>query len=163
RVDDPLRCRPAAEAAEYLRVDDPEPGTGEHRYRQLGHHRHMKRDAIARLQAGEVSKERGELIHPDKQILIGEMPDGLVLAFRDEMNSSFILVLLKVPVDAIVARVDLAADKPLPERRVTGIESRFPIPIPVQKIGVLFETFGKALQAEPLIDTFVCQIGLPDK
>src|SRR6516165_6918611 len=55
-VDDTVSCRLATETAEDLRVNDTEPGTGEHRDRKLRHHRHVQRHSIALLQTAKVAQ-----------------------------------------------------------------------------------------------------------
>jgi hypothetical protein len=63
-VGDPGPAGIAAEAAEYLRVNDAEPRAGQHRDRQLGHHRHVQRHPVAGLQAAEIAQHGSELVHP---------------------------------------------------------------------------------------------------
>jgi hypothetical protein len=60
-----------------------------------------------------------------------------------------------VPIDAVDAGIQPAADKPLPERRVAGVEHRLPLGIPGEKIGVFLEAVGKVLLAESLEDVGV--------
>src|SRR6266567_5231562 len=68
-----------------------------------------------------------------------------------------------MPIDTVVARIDPAADKPFPERCVTGVESPFPILVPIEKIGILLEAFRNIIQTEPLIDSFICHVCLRDE
>jgi hypothetical protein len=53
-----------------------------------------------------------------------------------------------VPIDAVVAGVDLAADEPLPERRIAGVQCSVPVLIPGQQIGVFFEALREVFQPE---------------
>src|SRR5260370_10696664 len=57
-------------------------------------------------------------------------------------------MLFQVAVDAVIAGVELASDKPLPERRMAGIERGVPIVIPVQKVRIFVEALGEMLLAE---------------
>jgi len=50
-----------------------------------------------------------------------------------------------MPVDAVDARVQLAADPPLPERRVRRVEDRVPLPVPGEELGVLLEALREVL------------------
>src|SRR6267143_2088811 len=57
-------------------------------------------------------------------------------------------MLFQVAVDAVIAGVELASDKPLPEGGMAGIERGVPIVIPVQKLRIFVETLGEMLLAE---------------
>ncbi len=162
-VDDAVGAGLAAEPAEHLAVNDPEPGAGEHRDRQFGDHRHVQGRAVARLQPAEIFEQRGEFVHPNIELLIGNVLDRLVFQFRDEMDGGLVLVLRQVAVDAVVTGVDPAADIPPPERGVAGIERFVPGLVPIEESGVLVEAFGEFIEREPLIDVLVGQIGLGDK
>ena len=59
----------AREAAEDDRVRRADAGAGEHGDRHLGHHRHVDRDAVARLDA-ERLQDVGELAHLAVQLLV---------------------------------------------------------------------------------------------
>jgi hypothetical protein len=72
-------------------------------------------------------------------------------------------VQLEVAIDAVVAGIQLAADEPLPERWIAGVQRGVPILIPVKKIGVFAKTFGEIFLAEALHDGWVVKIGLPDE
>ncbi len=120
RVGGAQAARLAGEAAEDDRVDDAEPRAGEHRDRQLGHHRHVDRDAVARLQAAEVPEKRGELVHAGVELLVRDRLRVLVFRLGDEDEGRLVLVLREMAVDAVVGGVELAADEPFPERRVAA-------------------------------------------
>jgi hypothetical protein len=55
------------------------------------------------------------------------------------MDRSFVFVFGQVPVNAVIADIELAAYKPFPERGITGIKRGMPGFIPVQEIGVFLE------------------------
>jgi len=67
----------------------------------------------------------------------------LILRFWNPNQRHFVLILRQVPVHAVVTRIDLSADKPLPERRIARVERGVPILIPGQQIGILLKAFGK--------------------
>ena len=92
----------AAEAAEHLGVDDPDAGAGQHGDGKLRHHRHVEGDPIAGNQATEVAEQRGDLVHPPIELLIGDVLYWLVFEFRNEMDRGLVPVLRKMAVDAIV-------------------------------------------------------------
>jgi hypothetical protein len=64
-VGDPVPAGGAAEPAEHLRVNDAQPGAGQHGDSQLGHHRHMQRHPVADLQPQRVAQHRRELVDMD--------------------------------------------------------------------------------------------------
>src|SRR5579864_9370177 len=64
---------------------------------------------------------------------------------------------------AVVRSIQLAAHKPLPEGRITGIQRAVPVLVPAQHFGVLVEALGKLLLAEPVEDVGIGQIGLADE
>ncbi len=68
-----------------------------------------------------------------------------------------------MPVHAVVTRVQLSADKPLPERGVAGIQRRVPILIPGEQISILLEAFGEILLAKALENIRISGIGLSNK
>jgi len=61
----------------------------------------------------------------------------------DEDESGFVLVFDEVAVDAVVAGIELPPDEPLPERRVGSVEGFAPGLVPIEKVGVVVETFRK--------------------
>src|ERR1700756_1288628 len=66
-------------------------------------------------------------------------------------------------IHAVVGGVELAPDEPFPEGWITGVERSMPILVPVQHVGVLPETFGILVFAEPVENVGISQIGLADK
>ncbi len=159
-IDDAVGTGLAAEAAENLGMDDANARAGEHGDRKLRHHRHMQRDAIARLQVAEIAQKCRELVHPQIEFLVGDVLDRLALEFGDEMDRRLVLVFFEMAVDAVIGGVDLAADEPAPKRCVAGIEGFFPVFAPGQKIRVFLEALGKIVQAETLVDVRVGQVRL---
>jgi hypothetical protein len=95
--------------------------------------------------------------------LIGDVLDRFVFQFRDEMDRGLVLILSEMAIDAIIAGVDLAADIPLPERSIAGVERLVPAFVPIQEIGILVEAVGKLVQRKSLKDVSVGQVGLGDK
>src|SRR5207302_5660506 len=163
RVGHPVGTGLAAEAAEYLRVDDSEPRAGEHGNRQLRHHRHVQRDAVASLQPAEVAQQSGELVDPDVQFLVGDVLDRLVFRFRYEMDRGLVPVLRQMPIDAVVRGIDFSADEPAPERRLAAIEDLVPLPVPVEQFRELPVVAGELLEGEALEDVLVGKVGLRDE
>src|SRR5215469_371576 len=68
-----------------------------------------------------------------------------------------------MPVDAVVAGVQLPADEPLPERRGRGVERGVPALIPGQQVRVLREAVRELVLSEPLEDRRVGAVGLGDE
>ena len=150
----------AAEAAEHLRVNDAEPGAGQHGDGQLGHHRHVQGHPVAGLQADGVTQHRRELVHLSLQFRIADRNVVVGLQFRYEDDRGLVRAGLCVPVHAVVRGVQLAADEPLPERRVTGVEGRVPGLVPGEQVRVLPEAVGEVLFGEPVEDGRVLRISL---
>ncbi len=159
-VDDAVRCGLATEAAEDLRMNDPEPGAGEHRDRKLRHHRHVQRNSVAFLQTAEVSQQRGDLIHAHGKFLVGDVLDSFLLRLGNEVDRGLVLVFSEMAIDAVVTGVDSAADEPSPERRIARVERDVPGLVPVEKIGVLLEAVREVVETESFKDRLVGQVGL---
>ena len=70
---------------------------------------------------------------------------------------------LQVTIDAVVAGVEPAADKPFPEWRVAAVQRGVPVLVPAQQVGVLPKALREVLLAEPLQDRRVVRVGLADK
>ena len=68
-----------------------------------------------------------------------------------------------MPVHAVVRSIQLASDKPLPKRRLIGIEGGMPILIPTQHVGVFAKAFWKILFAEAFVHGGVREVRLSDK
>ena len=115
-VVDAARQRLGREPAEDDRVGRPDPGAGEHRDRQLGDHRHVDRDPVARLDA-ELLERVGGLRHLALEVAEGQRPGVARLA--DPVVGDLVAEpALDVPVDAVVGDVELPAGEPLGERQV---------------------------------------------
>jgi hypothetical protein len=152
-----------ASSAEHLGVDDPESRAGEHRHREVDHHRQVKGHPVAGLEMGEVSEERGHLVHPSVELLVRDRLRGLVLGLGDPDDGGLVAVLGEVAVDAVEARVELAADEPLPEGSVARVQGRVPVLVPGEKVRVFLEALGEVLFCEPLEDGGVVGVGLADE
>ena len=163
RVLDPLPARVARETAEHLRVDHAQAGAGQHRDRQLGGHGQVQRDPVAALEAAEVPQQRGELVDPDVQLLVGDVLDGLGLQLGDEVDRGLVAVLGEVAVHAVVGGVELAADEPLPERRIGEVQRLVPRLVPGEHVGIFFEALREVLLAEAIQDVLVLHVRLGDE
>ena len=159
-VSDPGAAGVAAETAEDLRVNDAEPGAGEHRDGKLGDHRHVQGHTIARLQPGEVPQDRGELVHLAVQLAVADHDVLVRLELGHPDDRGLVGARLGVPVDAVVRRIQLAADEPVPERRIRRIKRRVPSFIPGEKIGVLGEALREFVLGKPVEDGGIGGIGL---
>jgi hypothetical protein len=87
----------------------------------------------------------------------------LVLGFRDEDERGLVIVFRQMAIDTVVRSVQAAADKPLPEWRMIGVQRGVPILIPVQQLRILPETFREILFAETLDNARIVQVGLRDE
>ena len=65
---------------------------------------------------------------------------------------SLVFVLGKVPVNAVIAHIELAADKPFPEGSVTGIKDGMPFLVPGQKICIFCKAIREIIETETVID-----------
>ncbi len=135
-VGDPVGQRVSGEAAEHHRVRRTDAGAGQHRDRDLGDHRHVDRDPVALLDAQLGQRVRG-LADLVLELGVGDVA-GVVLGLADPVQGDLVAVaVLDVPVDAVVRRVDRAADEPLRERRVVPVEDPVPLLAPVEALGLL--------------------------
>ena len=85
---------------------------------------------------------------------------GFVFRLGNENQRGFVFVLCEMPIDAVVAGIEFAADKPFPERRIAGVQRGVPILIPMQQLGVFAKAFGEIFFAEALDDGGIVEIGL---
>ena len=159
-VHDSVGTRTSAESAEYLAVDDTQPGTGQHGNRQFRYHGHMEGDTVPSFKAGEIPEKRREFVHTDIQLLIGDVLVALFQGFRDKVDGRFVLMLGQMTVHAVEAGVDLSPLEPLVARCVAGIEDFVPVGVPGQQIGIFLEAIRKILQTEAVVDLFVRHVGL---
>ena len=162
-IPDAIGAGLAAEAAEHLRVNHTEPRAGEHGDGQLRHHRHVQGHSVARLQSAEIAQQGCKLVDAHEKVLIGDVLDRLVLRLGHKMDRRLVLVLRKLAIHAVVARVDLATDEPTPERRMARIECRLPVLVPIKEVRELLEALGELLEGKAREDARVRQIGLRDE
>ena len=128
--------RVGGEATEDDGVGGADPGTRQHRDHGLGDHRHVDRDPVTGLHA-EVDQRVGRLAHLVLELGVGDVA-GVVLRLADPVEGDLVAAAgLDVPVDAVVRRVELAADEPLGERRVVPVEHLVPLLRPVETLGLL--------------------------
>ena len=163
RVSDAVAARCTAEPAEDLRMDDAQPGAGQHRDRQLGDHRQVEGDAVAGLGVADTAQQRRELVHLPIQLLVGDRLGGLRLRLGHPDERGLVRAGGQVPVDTVVAGVEPAADKPLPERRVAGVERGVPIGIPGEQVGVFLEAFREVRLTEAFEQGGVGAVRLGDE
>ena len=108
-------------AAEDHRMDYAQARAGQHGDGQFRDHGHVDGDAVAFLQAGKFAQYRRDFIHAPVQFLIRDHHVVLVFRFGNEDERSLVLVLGQVPVHAVVAGIQFAADEPLPEWRMIAV------------------------------------------
>src|SRR5882757_10583554 len=105
----------------------------------------------------------GDFVYAPIELLESDDRGGFVFRLRYKNQRRFVFVFGKVPVYAVVAGVEFAANKPFPKWRIAGVQRGVPILIPMQEFGVLAKTFGKILLAETFDHRRVVQIGLANK
>src|SRR6516165_4759149 len=66
-------------------------------------------------------------------------------------------------IDAVVTGIELTADEPSPERRMTGVKRYIPALVPVEEIRVFLKALRKLVEAKAVEDSRVFQVGLSDK
>ena len=79
------------------------------------------------------------------------------------MDGRLVFIFSQMAINAVVTRIDLTADKPFPAGRIAGVQSRMPVFIPIEQIGVFFETVGEIIQAKAVIDAGIGHVGLGNK
>ena len=126
------RKRFGAEAAEHHTVRRADAVAGVHGDDQLRHHAHIKADAVAFFDA-EFFEHVGELVDLAPHVAIGQHALVARLAFPDDRRFVFAPA-IDVAIEAIVGRVELAADEPLCPRRVP-LQNFFPRLEPMQLFG----------------------------
>src|SRR5271168_3240195 len=141
-------------------VHDAEARAGQHGDGQLGNHGHVNGHAVAVFQAGEIAEHGRGLIHALVEFLIGDDGGGFVLRFGNKNQRSLVFVFREMAVDAVVAGVELAADEPLPERGMAGVQRFAPGFVPIEKFCVNVKAFGKMFFAEFLDEGGIGKIGL---
>src|SRR5262249_600337 len=99
-------------------------------------------------------------VYAHVELLVGDVLDGFVLWLGNEVDRRLVLVLAEMAIDTVITGVDSASDEPFPERRIARVERDVPGPVPVEKIGVLFETVREVAETESFKDRLVGQVGL---
>ncbi len=120
-----------------------DPGTREHRDRELRNHRHIERDAVAGLDA-ELFHHVGKAADLAVKLQIRQRSLFAGLAFPDERG----LVLSprrQVSVEAVVRDIDAAADKPL-SVRLKPFEHGVPTSKPIERFRLLRPKAGHVLR-----------------
>ena len=126
RVNNALSQRSGAEAAEHHAVRRADAGTGEHRHRRLGNHRHVDSDPVT-LGDALTFKSVGELRHLAQHVVIGQgaLVSGLTLPVKRDLIPPAQLHLI---VQRVIGGVGLSSYKPLHKglipllHRVPGFE-----------------------------------------
>ena len=135
-VDDAGGERVGGEAAEDHGVRRPDPGAGQHRDHGLEDHRHVDGDPVALLDA-ELGERVGGLADLVLQLGVRHRAGVVVGLAHPVQRDPVTEAVLDVPVEAVVRRVDGAADEPLRERRVRPVQHLVPLGVPVQPLGLL--------------------------
>ena len=130
----PLAYRLGREATEDDVVRRADPGAGEHRHHDLGDHRQVDPDDIARLDS-EILQRAGEALHLGQELGIGDVALIALLAAPVE-GDPLTPALLDMPVEAVVGDVQLAAGEPLVEGRLGVLQDLLPGPEPMQLFGL---------------------------
>src|SRR5580704_13177259 len=68
-----------------------------------------------------------------------------------------------MPIDAVVACVQLPADKPLPKWRIARVECGVPVLIPIQQIGVRAKAFGEIFLVKMGHERWIVEVCLSDE
>ena len=140
RVVDPRRQRVRGKAPEDDRVGRADPRAGEHRDRELGHHREVDRDDVV-LPHAEPPQHRRPLVHLPVEAAVGDRP--LVPDLADPVVRRLVAPRLEVPVDAVVGGVEPPADEPAVEGRLRGVQHPIPLPVPIEELGILRVRVGE--------------------
>ena len=103
-------------AAENHRMRNAKPRAAQHRNRRFGNHRHVDHGPVAGLHP-EFEQRTRKARHQPLQFAIGNGPLVARLAF--ENNRRFVPATAdRMPIDAVIANIQLAADEPFGERRI---------------------------------------------
>ena len=153
----------AAESAENDGMHDAQARAGQHGDGQLGNHGHVNGDAVAGFQSRKVTQKSRGFVHAPVQLLIGDGRGGFTLGLRNKNERGFVLIFGEMAVHAVVAGVELAADKPFPERRMLGVQRGVPVLIPVEQFGVMSETLRKIFFVELRDEVRVVEVGLANE
>src|SRR5882672_2404634 len=152
-----------AESAEDDGMDDAEPRASEHGDGQLRNHGHVNGYAVAGLEAGEIAEHGGNFVDALVEFLVGDDGGGFGFGLGDENQRGFVLMFDEMAIDAVVAGVEFAADKPFPEGWIAGVEGLAPGLVPMEEVGVVVKTFREIFFAEFLDEGGVGEIGLSNE
>src|SRR5205085_7722856 len=130
-VDDAIAQRLGGEAAEDDGVDGADARAGEHGHDGLGDQRHVGGDAVA-VDDAEGFQDVGEFRDLGVELAIGERAHVARLALPD--HGELVAARGEMTVEAVVRRVERAADEPLRVRRVP-FEHVVPLRLPVELLG----------------------------
>jgi hypothetical protein len=107
------------EPAEHHRVNRTDPGAGQHGDGGFGDHRHVNDDPVALTHAQRLQYRR-EAVHFAVQFGVG-VNLGFVGFRRDVDQRPLVGAVGQMPVHGVVAKIGLAADKPLAKRRLAVV------------------------------------------
>ena len=143
------------EAAEDDGVDRADARTGEHRDDRLGHHRHVDDDAVA-LADAQPAQATGHGAHPSQQGGIRQR--GLGARHGRVVVDGGLLTApgVDVPVDGVVADVELGIGIPPVERRARVVEDAFGRGHPVDAASGFAPERLRVAQAR-VVDALVCR------
>jgi hypothetical protein len=144
-------------------MNEPKPGTRQHRNRQFWDHRKVQGDAVTGLEPGKIVQHRCYFVDLCPELLIGDRPVSFILRFWYKDQCCFVSILGQVAVDAVVGSIELPSNKPFPEGSVAGVQGGVPVPIPRKQVGIFFETLGELIEAESLVDRRINQVGLTNE
>src|SRR6266496_6601678 len=96
------------------------------------------------------------------QLRVADLDVVVGFQLRHEDDRRLVRARHCMPVHAVIRRIQPAADKPLPEWRVAGVQRRVPWPVPGEQIRVLLEAAGEFVLGETLEDGGVSSVGLLD-
>ncbi|MNZ61758.1 hypothetical protein D3C78_798590 [compost metagenome] len=160
-VEDAVAQGVRGETAEHHRVHCADAGTGKHGVGCLGNHRHVDAHAVAFFHA-TAFQHVGQAADVFMQLFVGDRCRvGRVVAFPDD--GDLIAAFFQVPVDAVVADIQLRTGKPagLAGLQVVALDG-FPGRAPVEKTRGLFGPEGAgvfngfAVQALIVVLTQLC-------
>ncbi len=143
-----------AEAAEDDGEGRPDPGAGEHRHRKLRDHAHVDPDVGAFLDP-QLLQAVGKPDHLALEFAEGDLAAIVIWLAFPEIGNLVLVAMLHMPVDAVVANVELPADIPLCVRRLPLVQL-----LPGLEPGDAFRLLGPELVETPLVDVRL-RVGLP--
>ena len=153
----------SAKSAEHDGVHDAQARAGKHGDGQLGDHRQVNRHAVAGFQACEIAQQRSGFVHALVELLIGDDRIGFAFGLWNKNDGGFVFIFGEMPVDAVVAGVQLSAHEPFPERRIARVQRFAPGFVPIQQGSVVIEATREMLFAELFDESGVFEFGLRDK